>query len=381
MDKKWDILIKGGTVVDPSQGLHAIRDVGLTGDKVAVVSEGLDASLAESLVDGVGKIVTAGLVDIHVHTFVGQLGVSADETSLARGTTTVLDAGSATPEEFPLYRRYCIDQDRTRTFALIRMPDPHGPKATSISAMVKQIDANRDVVIGVKYHHSQGYESLMLAREAADFAGTIMMFETYGPPLRHLLEYAKTGDVFTHFFHGQFRCSMFDKKGRVLPELMAGLERGIRLDVGHGERGFSFRAIERALDQGVKPFTISTDLHGGNVDGPVYDMRTTVSKFMALGFSLDEVILLSTHNPAIVLGKEGELGTLKEGAAADVVVWHLEEGEFGFMDVLHEVRKGQYMLVPQVIIRDGVVYEGKPYQSKKMTHEAQYPPGFLNIEV
>jgi len=378
MQKRWDVLIREAMVVDPSQGLHDIRDVALVGNKVAVVSERLDASQAKQVIDAAGKIVTAGLVDIHVHTFAGtRRRLPADETCLAKGATTVLDAGSATPEEFPLYRRYCIDRDKTRTFALIRMPDPHGPKASSIDAMVKQIDANRDVVLGLKYHHSQGYQSLMLAREAADFAGTMMMLETYGPPLKHLLDYMKPGDVATHFFHAQFRCSMFDEKGKVIPELLAALERGIRLDVGHGARGFSFRAMEQALDQGVKPFTISTDLHAGNVDGPVYDMPTTVSKFMALGFSLDEAILLSTHNPAIVLGKEDELGTLKQGAVADVVVWELKEGEFEFMDVLHEIRRARHMLVPRVIMTAGQIYQGQAYQAKEMTHQAQYPPGFL----
>ncbi len=378
MAKKWDILIQGGTVVDPAQQLHAVRDVALAGGKVARVAERLDASCAKQVVDAAGKIVTPGLIDIHVHTFAGRLGLRADETSLAKGATAVLDAGSATPEEFPLFRTYCIDRDETCTFALIRMPDPHGPRASTIDAMVKQVDANRDVVVGVKYHHSQGYQSLLLAREAADFAGTMMMLETYGPPLKHLLDYMKPGDVATHFFHGQFRCSLFDEKGVVLPELRAALERGVLLDVGHGSRGFSFRAMEQALDQGIKPFTISTDLHSGNVDGPVYDMPTTVSKFMALGFSLDEAILRSTHNPALALGQQNQMGTLKEGAAADVVVWELQEGEFDFVDVLHEVRKGCQRLIPEMIIRAGEIYQGKAYQPKQMTHQAQYPPGFLD---
>ncbi len=378
MKRKWDILIRGGMVIDPSQKLHALRDVALVSGKVAVVSEALDASHAAQVIDATGKIITPGLVDLHAHTFAGtRPSLPADETCLAKGVTTVLDAGSATPEEFPLFRRYCADQDKTRTFALLRMPDPHGPKASSIDAMVKQIDTNRDVVLGVKYHHSQGYESLVLAREAADFAGTMMMLETYGPPLRHLLNYMKSGDVATHFFHAQFRCSMFDEKSRVIPELLAALERGIRLDVGHGARGFSFRTMEQALDQDIKPFTISTDLHSGNVDGPVYDMPTTVSKFMALGFGLDETILLSTHNPAIVLGKEDELGTLKEGAKADVVIWDLKEGKFEFMDVLHEIRKGQHMLVPEMVIKGGEIYRGEAYQPREMTHQAQYPSGFL----
>jgi len=373
-------MVKGGLVVDPSQGLHGVADVAIAGGRIAEVGVGLDASAAESVAEADGKLVTPGFIDIHVHVYTARPnrpGLDADSTSLANGATTVMDAGTLPAGEFPHFLETDIRRSKCRVLSLIRMPDPHGPTPATIAETAQMIREHPDVLLGVKYHHSQLYESLHLAREAADFAGGMLMCEAYGPPIPHLLEYLGPGDVITHTFHAWFRMPLFDHTGQLFPAVREAVERGVVLDVGHGSRGFAFRTMERAMEQGAGATTISTDLHTGNVDGPVYDMPTTMSKFLALGLSVDDVIEMSTAVPARVLRREGELGTLRPGAVADVAVSELAEGEHVFLDVLHEKRVGRQRIVPEVVIFGGEVYDGPKYEPKQMTHEADAPPGFI----
>lgn len=380
---KCDLVVKNGMVVDPSQGLHCGADVAIAGGRIAAVAPGLDASSAAKVIDAAGKLVTPGFIDIHVHVYTGgqnRPSLDADSTSLANGATTVLDAGTVPAGEFPKFLESDIRTSRCRVLSLVRMPDPHGPTPATVAETAAMIREHPDVLIGVKYHHSQHYQSLPLAREAADFAGGLLMCEAYGPPIPHLLDYLGPGDIITHTFHAWFRMPLFDHKGVVFPAVREAVERGVVLDVGHGSRGFSFRTVERAMDQGVTPTTISTDLHTGNVDGPVYDMPTTMSKFLALGMSLDDVIAKSTVVPALVLGLDGEIGTLKPGAAADVVVSELVAGEHVFLDVLHERRVGRQRIVPEVVIAGGEVYDGPRYEPEGMTHQTDAPPGFIEEE-
>lgn len=378
---KYDLVVKNGMVVDPSQGLHCGADVAIAGGKIAAVAPGLDASEAARVVDATGKLVTPGFIDFHVHVYTSRPnrpGLDADSTSLANGATTVLDAGTLPAGQFPHFLDTDIRTSKCRVLSLIRMPDPNGPTPATIAETAEMIREHPDVLIGVKYHHSQHYPSLPLAREAADFAGGMLMCEAYGPPIPHLLEYLGRGDALTHTFHAWFRMPLFDRHGRVFQEVRQAVEDGVVLDVGHGSRGFSFRTMERAMEQGVGATTISTDLHTGNVDGPVYDMPTTMSKFLALGMSLDEVIERSTSVPAKLLGREGEIGTLKVGSAGDVVVSELAQGEHVFLDVLHEKRVGRERILPEVVIAGGEVYDGPRYEPKEMTHEADAPPGFID---
>ncbi len=376
----WDLLIKGGTVVDPSQGLHRVADVAISGDKVAEVGPDLDGSNAVEVIDASGKIVTPGFIDLHTHNFVSSPklpSLPVDSTSLARGATTVLDAGTANPGEFPHYWETDIAEAKTRMYGLVRMPDPYGPDPSSWEEARDTILRYSDVLVGVKYHHSQRFHTLPLAREAADFAGGMLMAEAYGAPIPHLLEYLGPGDMLTHTFHASFRFPLFDHKGKLHQAIWDAVERGVILDVGHGARGFGFRTMEQALEQGLKPTTISTDVHKQNVDGPVYDMPTTMSKLLALGVSLDDVVEMSTAAPARVLQQEGVLGTLKPGAMADVVVSELAEGEFIYMDVLHEKRVGEHRILPEVVVHNGEVYDGEAYEPSDMTHTTDAPPGFI----
>ena len=175
---------------------------------------------------------------------------------------------------------------------------------------------------------------------------------------------------FTHTFHASFRFPLFDHKGRLHQAIWDAVERGVVLDVGHGARGFGFRTMEQALERGLKPTTISTDVHKQNVDGPVYDMPTTMSKLLALGVSLDDVVEMSTLAPARVLHQEGVLGTLRSGAMADVVISELAEGEFTYLDVLHEKRVGEHRILPEVVVHNGEVYDGESYGAVR--HDPQH---------
>ena len=367
---KWDLLVKGGTVVDPSQKLHTVTDVAISGDKIAEVEPELDETDAKTVIDATGKIVTPGFIDLHTHNYISGSSLPclpADTTSLANGVTTILDAGTATPSEFPHYWETDIAEAKTRMYALVRIPMPWGPDPTTIEETAQTIGRYSDTLIGVKYHHSQHYPTLPLAREATDFAGGILMAEAYGTPIPHLLQYLNPGDILTHTFHASFRFPLWDHRGNVWPQVWEAVERGVYLDIGHGARGFIFRTMEHALEEGLKPTTISTDVHQGNVDGPVYDMPTTMSKMLALGISLDDVIEMSTVTPAKALRQEGILGTLKPGAQADVTVSELATGEFVYLDVLHEKRVGERRILPETVIYRGGIYEGERYAPKTLT--------------
>ena len=379
----WDLLIKGGLVVDPGQQLHTVSDIAVSDKKIDRVGPDLDASQAAVVIDASGKIVTPGFIDIHTHNFVsgGSVKVSlpADITCLANGVTTVLDAGSATAEQFMRFWQTDILSSNTRIFALVRIPYPDGPGMDLVEKTAETVQRFSNVLIGVKYHHAQTPLTLPLAREAADFAGGILMAEAYGVPIPHLLDYMNPGDILTHTFHASFRFPLFDHTGKVFPAVQDAVERGVYLDLGHGARGFAFRTLEQALDQGIKPSTISTDLHALNVDGPVYDMPTTMSKMLAVGFSLEEVIEMSTTAAARALRQEGKLGTLAPGTVADIVVSRLEDGEFVYMDVLHEKRVGKQRIVPETVVYGGEIYRGKRYEPRKMIHRVTAPPGFVQV--
>jgi dihydroorotase len=379
---QWDLLVKGGTVIDPGQQMHGPADVAISGDRIAVVDRNLDPSNAAKVVDASGKIVTPGFIDLHVHNYTSRgnrPSVDSDSTSLAFGVTTALDAGTATPSQYPHYWETDIQSTNVRLYSLVRMPDPFGPDPSN-TAEVKHLITSYDTLIGVKFHHSQHFPSLPLAREATDFGGGILMAEAYGAPIKQLLDWLNPGDILTHTFHAAFRFPIFDHRGKLWQEVLDAVERGVYLDVGHGGRGFAFRTVEQAMEQGLKPSTISTDLHTGNIDGPVYDMPTTMSKMMAVGLSLDEVVEMSTVAPARALHEQDRLGTLKPGYIADVVVSELVQGQHAYLDVLHEKRVGREKIVPETVIYSGKIYDGDKFVPGNMTHREDAPPDFIMYE-
>jgi dihydroorotase len=367
------VLVRGGTLVDPSQGLHARRDVRLAGGRVVEVGEGLAPAGGEPVVDARDRLVVPGLIDLHVHVFWGatHYGIEPDPHCLATGTTTVVDAGSAGAYTFPAFRRYVIEVARTRILPFLNIggtgmvaPDVGELRHVEFidkAAALRAIEAHRDLIQGIKVRLSRDIVgdnarvALTTALEASEAAGLpIMVHVGETPlPLTTILDELRPGDVLTHCFHGREE-GILDGKGQVLGAARKAAARGVHLDVGHGRGSFAFAVARRALAQGLRPGTISSDLHVYNVDGPVYDLATTMSKFLHLGLSLDEVVHMTTAAPARVLRGGAALGTLAPGAAADVTLLERREGRFELEDTVGEKVTVLERLVPAGVIRGGV---------------------------
>jgi dihydroorotase len=377
--KPYDLLIRGGRVIDPGQELSAPRDVAIAGHTIAKVAEQIPEADALHVLDVRGAIVTPGWIDVHVHVYdgVAPLGIPPDPNCVAKGVTTVLDAGSAGAHTFPGFRKYVIDVAQTRIRALLNIsvvgqstlsPDnPHGEllnlNYANPALAVRTIERHRDVILGVKVRLSRNIagendlRALHLAREAAEAVHLPMMVhigDTH-TPLRELLPVLRRGDVMTHCFHGR-EGGILGDGGRVLPEVRAAVGRGVHLDVGHGAGSFAFDVAERAIGQDVLPGTISSDLHQFNIHGPVFDLATTLAKFLHLGLSLEQVIARVTTHPAATFAFPSGLGTLRVGTEADVAVFSLQEGDFSLIDAVGQRRVGHHQLRPIATIKSGRLY-------------------------
>ncbi len=376
---QYDLLVKGGRVVDPSQGLSARRDVAVSGTKIARVAESIPAAQALHLIDATDRIVTPGWIDIHVHVYdgVAPLAIPADPTCIAKGVTTAIDAGSAGAHTFPGLRKYVIDVVDTRILALLNISvvgqstlsedNPWGElldlRYANASLAAKTIERHRDVIVGMKVRLTRNIagdhdlEVLRRAREAADAAGLPVMVHIGGShsSMADILQLLKPGDVITHSFRGG-QGGILDTQGRVHDEVLEKVAAGVHLDIGHGAGSFSFDTAEKALEQGLKPGTISSDVHQFNVHGPVFDLATTVSKFLHLGLTIEEAIQRVTSNPSQVFRKLNELGTLREGAEADISIFSLEDGKFKFTDAHRDTREGRRLLRPAATVKAGKLY-------------------------
>jgi len=375
---RYDLLVSGGRVVDPSQGLSAVRDVAIAGGKVARVAEGIPPGEAAKVLDARGRIVTPGLIDVHVHVYdgVAPLGIPADPNCIAKGVTTALDAGSAGAHTFPAFLPQ-IRLAKTRVFALLNIsvigqasmtPEtPHGELLqlgyANAKEAIRTIEAHRDVILGIKIRLSReiagenDLKALAIAREASDAVKLPLMVhigDTHSP-LKEILGTLRKGDVVTHSFHGRAG-GVLDADGRVLAEVRAAVARGVHLDVGHGRGSFSFDVAEKAFKQELLPGTISSDVHRFNVDGPVFDLATTLSKFLHLGLTLEQVVARATTHAAATFGFPAGLGTLREGAEADVAVFRMAEGDFEFVDALGAKRIGHRKLVPVATVKSGRIH-------------------------
>jgi dihydroorotase len=366
------VLIRNGTVVDPGQGLHARRDLRLAGDRVVELGDGLAPGPGEDVVDARDLLVLPGLIDLHVHVFWGasHYGIEPDPHCLGTGTTTVVDAGSAGAHTFAAFRRYVIDVSATRIIPFLNigatgMVSPDVGELEEIRhidrpAALRTIEAHRDLIRGVKVRLSRDLVgenarvALMAARETGEAAGLPVMVHIGDTPipLAEILAEVRAGDVITHCYHGREE-GILDARGTVTPAARRAAARGVLFDVGHGKGSFSFQVARRALAEGFRPGTISSDLHVYNLDGPVFDLATTMSKFLHLGLSLDEVVAMTTVAPAQVIGHGDALGTLRPGAAADVTLLAEREGPVTFEDTVGERMEGVRRLVPSGAVRAG----------------------------
>ncbi len=370
-----DIVVRDGTVLDPSQAIYERMDVAISKGKIVDLRRGINTSDARYVVDASGLIVTPGFVDLHVHCChkIAHIGIDPELACLAKGSTTVLDAGSTGELSFAGFRKYVIEPSRTQILALLnieslgmiefgrenqRWPElitGHDEMFINLDGTIEMIERNRDIIVGVKWAH-HGLSGLDLAKKAADKIGCLLMAENHYQP--ETLKYLGKGDIVTHLYHGittRSHDGLLDDDGNVQPEFFDAVKRGVILDVGHGAGSFAWGVAEKGLQQGIQPDTISTDLHTKSVNGPVYDMSTTMSKFLLLGMSVEDIVKASTARPAEVLEKRDMIGTLKVGACADLALLKLEEGRFRFVDVKGVERIGKQRITVEKVVKSGEI--------------------------
>lgn len=374
----YELIIKNGTVIDPAQGIHARKDVAFSNGRVSAISDDIPTSEAREVLDAEGCFVTPGLIDLHVHVFYGvsHFGIEPDPTCLARGATTVVDAGSAGADTFPGFRKYVIDVSDTRILAQLNISSQgmltqeigelENPDYADVGKACRMIEQHRDIILGVKVRLTRetivGARAKMLplhrAREAADAAGLPLMVhpqDAWCESIDDILALMGERDILTHCFH-DMACGILDENGRIRDAVHAAIERGVIFDVGHGAGSFSWDIVQKAMAQGVEPTTISSDLHIYNVEGPVYDLVNVVNKFLHLGMSLDDALAKVTSIPADTILMPGQVGTLAVDAWGDAVIFELREGEFQLVDANDQVRVSKQVLEPVVVVKSGQVY-------------------------
>jgi len=372
---KCDLLIKGGTVIDPARRLHALLDVAVKDGKILDVSRDFPESQARMVISAKNNIVTSGLIDCHVHCFdrVGLSGMNADHYCLGRGVTTVVDAGSTGFTFIDGLRKYVINGSNTRIYALVDVgalglivglkDSLQNLEWVNPQSAAHAAEENKPAVVGIKVRLSEDatgskdLECLKRALEAAEACHLPLMVHINSPysPLPDILKMLRKGDVFTHFLNGN-RHGVLDASGKILPEVWEARQRGIIFDPAQGLVHFSFAVAEKCLEQGFLPDTISTDLSRWVVNGPVFDLPTMLSKFLALGMDIDKAIELTTINPARIFNYGTELGTLRPGTAADIAVFELREGMYEFFDSNGEKRVGRQKLVNRAAVCRGELF-------------------------
>jgi dihydroorotase len=388
---KFDLVIKGGTVLDPSQGLRARRDIGIRYGAIAALDADIPAARASRVLDATGRTVVPGLIDLHCHVFPygSAIGIPADELVPFQGTTTAVSAGDAGANNMAIFRRHIAAQTRTRLFAFVHIANigltgfPVGELVNidyaQPEAAARTLAENADFVIGVKVRMSEnviarhGIEPLRRAIKACELSGVparVMVHiggvESAGL-MSQILDTMRPGDVLTHCYSGapneagQF--TNIVQQGKVLPAAFDAKKRGVLFDVGHGGGSFDYTVAEAAIAQGVLPDTISSDIHAvsGNSPGMPY-LTNVMSKFLNMGFSLEQVITMTTATPARIINRVPKMGTLQIGAPADATVIDIVEGPVEFVDTRNNKRQGKVFIRATNTVAAGVPF-GRPYST------------------
>jgi dihydroorotase len=376
-----DLLLKGGHVIDPKNSINAVMDVAITNNKISQVAENIPVANAKMVIDAKGMYVTPGLIDMHVHVYPGNdldayiangpTSVAPDGFTFRSGVTTVVDAGSSGWRNFRQFKEQTIDKAQTRVLALLNIvgwgmvgrfeeQDVADMNPVMTSHMIKTLFP--DVLVGIKAAHYWGdFSQVDKAVEAGKLANVPVMvdFGEHEPPnsIESLfMQHLRPGDIFTHTYsYGPAkRETVVGENGKVKPFIFEAQKRGIVFDVGHGGGAFSWRQAVPAVQQGFKPNVISTDLHTQSMNGGMKDLSNVLSKFMAMGMTIQEVIARSTWAPATVINRK-ELGSLSIGSDADVAVFSLKKGDFGFMDIRGTRLKGTQKLETELTVRAGKI--------------------------
>jgi dihydroorotase len=369
----FDLLIEGGTVIDPANNLHAPLDVAIKDGKIAEVSKNIPKERALKVVSAKDRIVTPGFIDVHAHVFEGVgIGINADRYCLTRGVTTVVDAGSAGYSTIANFHKFIINPSTARIAALVNIGvvgtamlpgslmnlDWVNPKLTAKAAM-----ENKPAVVGIKIHMGKtitgagDMECLKRAVEAAEIARVPLMahIEDSYSPLPGILKMLRKGDIYTHCFNSRPH-GILDANGKILPEAKEARERGVLFDPAQGQTHLNFDVADKCFQQNFFPETISTDLTVVTVERRVFDLPTTVSKFIAMGIGLDQAIGMVTTNAARMFDYGAQIGTLSPGSEADISIFELRDGKFEFEDSDGGKRTGHQMLINKAVARRGQLF-------------------------
>jgi dihydroorotase len=370
---KYDLLIKGGKVVDEASHMDHCADVGVKGGIISSVGPDLNPSEARRVIAAGGFIVAPGLIDLHAHAFLqaNELGLETDPTCFSSGVTTLVDQGSAGAATFEGFKEFLIDRAETRLLAFLHiasigLADLRVGESTYLPLLDPQRTAEMarnypGLILGIKVRQQKeavgnnGLEPLRRAKQAASLAGGLptMVHVTNPPvPLSQILELLDAGDMVTHFLHGR-GMGILDENQRISAPAREARQKGILFDVGHGRNHLNFPVARRALEEGFLPDTISSDLTRQGKAGVAKNLLHCLSKFVNLGMPLPSVLACATSNPARLLNLEGTVGTLREGACADIAVLSLESGDFVFEDCDGNRLTGQHRLSPRYTIRRG----------------------------
>ena len=375
----FDLLIKGGTVIDPSQGINSVHDVAIDKGKIARVAPSIPADEASHVVDVRGKVVTPGLIDLHAHVYdgVNGNGVEADLVGVRAGVTTIVDAGSAGCDTFGGFPKHIIPNSHTEIVSFLHIcrtglattPDIFSAASIDLEKTIQVASENHTFIAGIKARmvspalEIMGMEMPRLAKQAAREAGIKLMVhigdteERYDANvIRELLPIMGEGDIVTHFFTAA-PGGILDANGKLVPEAREAYDRGVWMDTAHGRRNFSFDVGQRVLDQGLIPHCISTDLTLPGRLGAVHSMTEMMTRFLAMGFDMDQVVTMCTLNPAKSVGLENRLGTLEVGKQADVSVLEVKDGDWVVHDVVGGSRKVDRAVIPVLAVKKGELFE------------------------
>lgn len=377
--QQYDLLLRGGHLIDPRNRIRGERDVAIRDGQVAAVAAAIAPERAHKVIDVSGLYVTPGLIDLHVHVFAGtgerrsyagDLSVYPDGFTLRSGVTTAVDAGCAGWRNFEQFKATVIDRARTRILAFLNIVG-HGMRGSQFENELDDMQvgptaemalAHKGLIVGIKTAHYAGPEFLPVERAvAAGAKADIPVMVDFGQAyhdrsLADLLgRVLRPGDIYTHVYSGMR--GELDHSGHANQALSLGRRRGVLFDVGHGGGSFAWRVAVPIVGEGFLPDTISTDLHVGSMNAGMKNMLNVMSKFLALGLSLDEVIERTTWNAARAIRQE-QLGHLSVGAVADIAVLRLEHGQFGFLDVYNARLAGNQRLECELTLREGkIVYD------------------------
>jgi dihydroorotase len=374
----FELVVKGGTVLDPSAGLRGLCDIAIQNGLIAKIAPCIPAEEARRVIDVTGKTITPGLIDLHAHVFEGftRFGVHPDLAGVHAGVTTLVDAGSSGSATFEGFPRHILPNCHTEIIpflhicqtGLATVPDIIAERSIDFEGTLRVVAKHKNLIHGIKARMVSpaleilGMEMPRLAKRVARESGIRLMVhigdteKRYDPTvIRSLLPLLEKGDILTHYFTAN-PGGVLDGNGRLVPEAWEAAKTGVWFDTAHGQMNFSFDVGRRIIDQGLLPHCISTDITVPGRIRTVHSMTEMMTRFLGLGFTLEEVVTMCTHNPAAAIGAHDRLGSLGVGRPADISVLRVDEGDWTVYDVLGASLKVRKALIPALTIKGGEVF-------------------------